>query len=159
LATLYVAAMLPICIEARRRVLEMGLEVAIMPPCFSRFAREVVRSSGGMSLLPLPHEAHAASATPTAHVHAADGTLGFVQKLAPFDAYHRCRLPPCGSETASFTACRRREDSPGGERKHQELQLIERRGDEFPQRGAQGAGLCPLVRYHGWQENLSNNGL
>jgi len=104
-----------------------------------------------------PELASAASATlarlgyRNAHVHCGDGTLG-LPDLAPFNAI-LVALPPLRSEAAPCSACRwRPHDCSCGGREHQELQLIEKRGDAFSTKMLEGCRFVPLVGYHGWQE-------
>ncbi len=87
-----------------------------------------------------------------AHVHCGDGTLG-LPELAPFDAILvAAAAPAVPKPLLAQLAEGGRMILPVGDAEHQELQLIERRGDAFPTKMLEGCRFVPLVGYHGWQE-------
>jgi protein-L-isoaspartate(D-aspartate) O-methyltransferase len=134
------------------RVLEIGTGCGYQAAVLSRLAKEV------FTIERRPELASAASATlarlaySNAHVHCGDGTLG-LPELAPFDAILvAAAAPAVPKPLLAQLAEGGRMILPVGDAEHQELQLIERRGDVFPKKMLEGCRFVPLVGYHGWQE-------
>jgi len=105
-----------------------------------------------------PELASSASATlarlgySNAHVHCGDGTLG-LPELAPFDAILvAAAAPAVPKPLLAQLAEGGRIILPVGDAEHQELQLVEKRGDTFPTKMLEGCRFVPLLGYHGWQE-------
>jgi protein-L-isoaspartate(D-aspartate) O-methyltransferase len=148
-----VAAMtLALHLQPGDRVLEIGTGCGYQAAVLSRLAKEVFTIERRSEL------ASAASATlarlgyPNAHVHCGDGTLG-LPELAPFDAILvAAAAPAVPKPLLAQLAEGGRMILPVGDAEHQELQLIERRGDAFPTKLLEGCRFVPLVGYHGWQE-------
>jgi protein-L-isoaspartate(D-aspartate) O-methyltransferase len=134
------------------RVLEIGTGCGYQAAVLSRLAKEV------FTVERRPELASAASATlarlaySNAHVHCGDGTLGLAE-LAPFDAILvAAAAPAVPKPLLAQLAEGGRMILPVGDVEHQELQLIERRGDAYPTKMLEGCRFVPLVGYHGWQE-------
>ena len=134
------------------RVLEIGTGCGYQAAVLSRLAKEV------FTIERRPELASAASAKlarlgyPNAHVHCGDGTLG-LPELAPFDAILvAAAAPAVPKPLLAQLADGGRMILPVGNAEHQELRLIEKRGDAFPTKMLEGCRFVPLVGYHGWQE-------
>ncbi len=134
------------------RVLEIGTGCGYQAAVLSRLAREV------FTIERRPELASAASAKlarlgyPNAHVHCGDGTLG-LPELSPFDAILvAAAAPAVPKPLLAQLADGGRMILPVGNAEHQELRLIEKRGDAFPTKMLEGCRFVPLVGYHGWQE-------
>jgi protein-L-isoaspartate(D-aspartate) O-methyltransferase len=134
------------------RVLEIGTGCGYHAAVLSRLAKEV------FTIERRPELASGASATlarlgySNAHVHCGDGTLG-LPELAPFDAILvAAAAPAVPKPLLAQLAEGGRIILPVGDTQHQELQLIEKRGDAFPMKMLEGCRFVPLVGYHGWQE-------
>jgi protein-L-isoaspartate(D-aspartate) O-methyltransferase len=134
------------------RVLEIGTGCGYHAAVLSRLAKEV------FTIERRPELASSASATLArlgylnAHVHCGDGTLGFPE-LAPFDAILvAAAAPAVPKPLLAQLAEGGRIILPVGGAEHQELQLIEKRGDTFPTKMLEGCRFVPLLGYHGWQE-------
>ncbi len=134
------------------RVLEIGTGCGYHAAVLSRLAKEV------FTIERRPELASSASATLTrlgysnAHVHCGDGTLG-LPELAPFDAILvAAAAPAVPKPLLAQLAEGGRIILPVGDTQHQELQLIEKRGDAFPMKMLEGCRFVPLLGYHGWQE-------
>ncbi len=148
-----VAAMtLALHLQPGDRVLEISTGCGYQAAVLSRLAKEV------FTIERRPELASAASATlarlgyPNAHVHCGDGTLG-LPELAPFDAILvAAAAPAVPKPLLAQLAEGGRMILPVGDAEHQELQLIQRFGDEFPAKMLEGCRFVPLVGYHGWQE-------
>src|SRR5216684_4696807 len=134
------------------RVLEIGTGCGYQAAVLSRLAREVftierrpeLASSASVKLARLGYS--------NAHVHCGDGTLGLAE-LAPFDAILvAAAAPAVPKPLLAQLAEGGRMILPVGDAEHQELQLIQRFGDEFPAKMLEGCRFVPLVGYHGWQE-------
>src|SRR5213080_3147334 len=116
------------------RVLEIGTGCGYQAAVLSRLAKEV------FTIERRPELASTASATLTrlgyanAHVHCGDGTLG-LPELAPFDAVLvAAAAPRVPQPLLAQLAEGGRLILPVGDAEHQELRLIEKRGDAFPHR-------------------------
>jgi protein-L-isoaspartate(D-aspartate) O-methyltransferase len=148
-----VAAMtLALHLQPGDRVLEIGTGCGYQAAVLSRLAKEV------FTIERRPELASAASAIlarlgyANAHVHCGDGTLG-LPELAPFDAILvAAAAPAVPKPLLAQLAEGGRMILPVGDAEHQELQLVERRGDAFPTKMLEGCRFVPLVGYHGWQE-------
>lgn len=134
------------------RVLEIGTGCGYQAAVLSRLVKEV------FTIERRPELASAASAKlarlgyANAHVHCGDGTLG-LPELAPFDAILvAAAAPAVPKPLLAQLAEGGRMILPVGDAEHQELQLIEKRGDAFPTKLLEGCRFVPLVGYHGWQE-------
>src|SRR5437660_8231998 len=134
------------------RVLEIGTGCGYQTAVLSRLAK------GVFSIERRPELASAASATlarlgyPNAHVHCGDGTLG-LPELAPFNAILvAAAAPAVPKPLLAQLAEGGRLILPVGGAEHQELQLIEKRGDAFPTKMLEGCRFVPLVGYHAWQK-------
>jgi protein-L-isoaspartate(D-aspartate) O-methyltransferase len=134
------------------RVLEIGTGCGYHAAVLSRLAKEV------FTIERRPELASRASATlarlgySNAHVHCGDGTLG-LPELAPFDAILvAAAAPAVPKPLLAQLAEGGRIILPVGGAEHQELQLIEKRGDTFPTKMLEGCRFVPLLGYHGWQE-------
>src|SRR5260370_5919108 len=139
-------------LQTSDRVLEIGTGCGYHAAVLSRLAAEV------FTIERRPELASGASAKlarlgySNAHVHCGDGTLG-LPELAPFDAILvAAAAPAVPKPLLSQLAEGGRMILPVGDAEHQELQLIERRGDAFPTRMLEGCRFAPLVGYHGCQE-------
>jgi len=139
-------------LQLNDRVLEIGTGCGYQAAVLSLLAKEV------FTIERRPELASAASATlarlgyPNAHVHCGDGTLG-LPEFAPFDAILvAAAAPAVPKPLLAQLAEGGRMILPVGDAEHQELQLIEKRGDAFPTRMLEGCRFVPLVGYHGWQE-------
>src|SRR5213080_115035 len=116
------------------RVLEIGTGCGYQAAVLSRLVKEV------FTIERRPELAASASATLTrlgyanAHVHCGDGTLG-LPELAPFDAVLvAAAAPRVPQPLLAQLAEGGRLILPVGDAEHQELRLIEKRGDAFPHR-------------------------
>ncbi len=148
-----VAAMtLALHLQPGDRVLEIGTGCGYQAAVLSRLAKEV------FTIERRPELASAASATlarlgyRNAHVHGGDGTLG-LPDLAPFNAILvAAAAPAVPRPLLAQLADGGRMIVPVGGAEHQELQLLEKRGDAFSTKMLEGCRFVPLVGYHGWQE-------
>jgi protein-L-isoaspartate(D-aspartate) O-methyltransferase len=134
------------------RVLEIGTGCGYQAAVLSRLAREVFTIERRPELASSASAKLARLGYPNAHVHCGDGTLG-LPELAPFDAILVAAAAPAVPEPLlAQLAEGGRMILPVGDAEHQELRLIERRGDDFPTKMLEGCRFVPLVGYHGWQE-------
>jgi protein-L-isoaspartate(D-aspartate) O-methyltransferase len=134
------------------RVLEIGAGCGYQAAVLSCLAGEV------FTIERRPELASSASTRLTrlgyanAHVHCGDGTLG-LPEFAPFDAILvAAAAPAVPKPLLAQLAEGGRMILPVGDAEHQELQLIEKRGDTFPTQMLEGCRFVPLVGHHGWQE-------
>jgi protein-L-isoaspartate(D-aspartate) O-methyltransferase len=87
------------------------------------------------------------------HVHCGDGTLG-LPEFAPFDAILvAAGAPSVPGPLLAQLAEGGRLILPVGGAEHQELQLIERNGNEFRKQQMEPCRFVPLVGHHGWKES------
>jgi len=134
------------------RVLEIGTGCGYQAAVLSRLAREVFTIERRPELASSASAKLARLGYPNAHVHCGDGTLG-LPELAPFDAILVAAAAPGVPEPLlAQLAEGGRMILPVGDAEHQELRLIERRGDDFPTKMLEGCRFVPLLGYHGWQE-------
>src|SRR5437667_7441971 len=131
------------------RVLEIGTGCGYQAALLSRLAREV------FSIERRPELASSAAAKLTqlgysnAHVHCGDGTLG-LPELAPFDAILvAAAAPAVPKPLLAQLAEGGRLILPVGGAEHQELQLIEKRGDAFPTKLPAGCPIFPRIGFDG----------
>ena len=136
------------------RGLEIGTGCGYHAAVLSRLVQEV------FTIERRPHLASGASAKlarlgySNAHVHCGDGTLGLAE-FAPFDAILvAAAAPAVPKPLLAQLAEGGRMILPVGGTEHQELRLIEKRGDAFPTKMLEGCRFVPLVGCHGWQETF-----
>ena len=134
------------------RVLEIGAGCGYQAAVLSLLVREV------FTIERLPELASSASTRLArlgyinAHVHCGDGTLG-LPEFGLFDAILvAAGAPAIPKPLLTQLAEGGRMILPVGDTVHQELQLIEKRGNAFPATMLEGCRFVPLVGYHGWQE-------
>jgi len=134
------------------RVLEIGTGCGYQAAVLSRLVKEVFTIERRPELAAAASAALARLGSPNAHVHCGDGTLG-LPELAPFDAILvAAAAPRVPQPLLAQLADGGRMILPVGDAEHQELRLIEKRGDAFPTKKLEGCRFVPLVGYHGWQE-------
>src|SRR5713226_3258667 len=134
------------------RVLEIGAGCGYQAAVLSRLAKEVFTIERRPELASSASAKLARLGYANAHVHCGDGTLG-LPELAPFDAILvAAAAPAVPKPLLAQLAEGGRMIVPVGDAEHQELQLIEKRGDAFPTKMLEGCRFVPLVGYHGWQE-------
>src|SRR5437660_11682695 len=135
------------------RVLEIGTGCGYQAAVLSHLAREVFSIERRAELASSAAAKLAQLGYSNAHVHCGDGTLG-LPELAPFDAILvAAAAPAVPKPLLAQLAEGGRLILPVGGAEHQELQLIEKRGDAFPTKMLEGCRFVPLVGYHGWQES------
>jgi len=134
------------------RVLEIGTGCGYHAAVLSRLAKEIFTIERRPELASSASAKLARLGYSNAHVHCGDGTLG-LPELAPFDAILvAAAAPAVPKPLLAQLAEGGRIILPVGGAEHQELQLIERRGDTFPTKMLEGCRFVPLLGYHGWQE-------
>jgi len=134
------------------RVLEIGAGCGYQAAVLSCLAKEVFTIERRPELASSASAKLARLGYASAHVHCGDGTLG-LPELAPFDAILvAAAAPAVPKPLLAQLAEGGRMILPVGDTQHQELRLIEKRGDAFPTRMLEGCRFVPLVGYHGWQE-------
>jgi len=134
------------------RVLEIGTGCGYHAAVISRLAKDVFTIERRPELASSASARLARLGYANAHVHCGDGTLGLLE-LAPFDAILvAAAAPAVPKPLLAQLADGGRMILPVGDTEHQELQLIERRGDAFPAKMLEGCRFVPLLGYHGWQE-------
>src|SRR6267378_4167943 len=134
------------------RVLEIGTGCGYQAAILSRLAGEVfgVERRPELALSASTHLARLGYTN--VHVHCGDGTLG-LPEFAPFDAILvAAAAPAIPQPLLAQLADGGRMIVPVGDAEHQELQLLEKRGDAFSTKMLEGCRFVPLVGYHGWQE-------
>jgi protein-L-isoaspartate(D-aspartate) O-methyltransferase len=76
-----------------------------------------------------------------------------LQEFAPFDAILVAAAAPAIPEPLlAQLAEGGRMIVPVGDVEHQELKLVEKRGESFRKSTLEGCRFVPLVGYHGWQD-------
>jgi protein-L-isoaspartate(D-aspartate) O-methyltransferase len=134
------------------RVLEIGTGCGYHAAVLSRLAKTVFTIERRPELASSASAKLARLGYSNAHVHCGDGTLG-LPELAPFDAILvAAAAPAVPKPLLAQLAEGGRIILPVGDAEHQELQLIERRGDTFPTKMLEGCRFVPLLGFHGWQE-------
>jgi protein-L-isoaspartate(D-aspartate) O-methyltransferase len=134
------------------RVLEIGTGCGYQAAVLSCLAKEVFTIERRPELASSASARLARLGYSNAHVHCGDGTLG-LPEFAPFDAILvAAAAPSVPKPLLAQLADGGRMILPVGDTEHQELQLIEKRGDAFPTKMLEGCRFVPLVGYHGWQD-------
>jgi protein-L-isoaspartate(D-aspartate) O-methyltransferase len=134
------------------RVLEIGTGCGYQAAVLSCLAKEVFTIERRAELASSASAKLARLGYSNAHVHCGDGTLG-LPEFAPFDAILvAAAAPAVPKPLLAQLADGGRMILPVGDTEHQELQLIEKRGDAFPTKMLEGCRFVPLVGYHGWQD-------
>jgi protein-L-isoaspartate(D-aspartate) O-methyltransferase len=134
------------------RVLEIGTGCGYQAAVLSRLAGEVFTIERRPELASSASAKLARLGYSNVHVHCGDGTLG-LPEFAPFDAILvAAAAPAVPKPLLAQLAEGGRMILPLGVAEHQELQLIEKRGDAFSTKMLEGCRFVPLVGYHGWQE-------
>ena len=150
----YIVAAMTAALHLRStdRVLEIGTGCGYQAAILSCLAREVFTIERRPELASSASVRLARLAYSNAHVHCGDGTLG-LSEFAPFHAILvAAAAPAVPKPLLAQLAEGGRMILPVGDAEHQELQLIEKRGDAFPTKMLEGCQFVPLVGYHGWQE-------
>ncbi len=139
-------------LQPGERVLEIGTGCGYQAAVLSRLAKEVFTIERRPELASSASAKLARLGYSNAHVHCGDGTLG-LPELAPFDAILvAAAAPAVPKPLLAQLAEGGRIILPVGDAEHQELRLIEKRGDTFPTKMLEGCRFVPLLGYHGWQE-------
>jgi protein-L-isoaspartate(D-aspartate) O-methyltransferase len=134
------------------RVLEIGSGCGYHAAVLSRLAKEVFTIERRHELASCASAKLARLDYSNAHVHCGDGTLG-LPELAPFDAILvAAAAPAVPKPLLAQLAEGGRIILPVGGSEHQELQLIEKRGDTFPTKMLEGCRFVPLLGHYGWQD-------
>jgi protein-L-isoaspartate(D-aspartate) O-methyltransferase len=135
------------------RVLEIGTGCGYQAAVLSRVAREVLSVECRPGLAASAAQRLARLGFSTVHVHCGDGTLG-LPEFAPFDAILvAAGAPAVPAPLLAQLAEGGRLILPVGGAEHQELQLIERNGNEFRRLQMEFCRFVPLVGHHGWKES------
>jgi protein-L-isoaspartate(D-aspartate) O-methyltransferase len=139
-------------LQSGDRVLEIGTGCGYQAAVLSCLTKEVFTIERRPELASSASAKLARLGYSNAHVHCGDGTLG-LPEFAPFDAILvAAAAPAVPKPLLAQLADGGRMILPVGGTEHQELQLIEKRGDTFPTRMLEGCRFVPLVGYHGWQD-------
>jgi protein-L-isoaspartate(D-aspartate) O-methyltransferase len=134
------------------RVLEIGTGCGYHAAVLSRLAKEIFTIERRPELASTASARLARLGYANAHVHCGDGTLG-LPEFAPFDVILvAAAAPAVPKPLLAQLAEGGRMILPVGNTEHQELRLIEKRGDAFPTKMLEGCRFVPLVGYHGWQD-------
>jgi len=134
------------------RVLEIGTGCGYQAAVLACLTKEVFTIERRAELASSASARLARFGYANAHVHCGDGTLG-LPEFAPFDAILvAAAAPDVPKPLLTQLAEGGRMILPVGDTEHQELQLIEKRGDTFPTKMLEGCRFVPLVGYHGWQK-------
>lgn len=134
------------------RVLEVGTGCGYQAAVLSLVAKEVFGVERRAELALSASKRLARLGYGNVHVHCGDGTLGLTE-FAPFDAILVAAGAPAVPEPLLTQLSEGgRMILPVGDAEHQELQLIEKRGNGLHKSALEGCRFVPLVGYHGWQE-------
>ena len=134
------------------RVLEVGTGCGYQSAVLSRLAKEVFTVERRPELAWSSSERLARLGYLGVHVHCGDGTLG-LPEFAPFDAILVAAAAPAFPQPLlAQLAEAGRIILPVGDADHQELQLLEKRGNALRKSILEGCRFVPLVGYYGWQE-------
>jgi protein-L-isoaspartate(D-aspartate) O-methyltransferase len=134
------------------RVLEIGTGCGYQAAILSCLAKEVFTVERRPELALSASERLAHLGYGNVHVHCGDGTLG-LPDFAPFEAILvAAAAPAVPAPLLAQLGERGRIILPIGEVDHQELQLIEKRGNALRKSVLEGCRFVPLVGYYGWQE-------
>jgi protein-L-isoaspartate(D-aspartate) O-methyltransferase len=150
----YIVAAMTAALQLRPsdRVLEIGTGCGYQAAVLSRLAKEVFTIERRPELASAASEKLLQFGYANAHVHCGDGTFGLAE-FAPFDAILvAAAAPAVPKPLLAQLAEGGRMILPVGDAEHQELQLVEKRGDAFPTKMLEGCRFVPLVGYYGWQE-------
>jgi protein-L-isoaspartate(D-aspartate) O-methyltransferase len=150
----YIVAAMTVAIHLLpgERVLEIGTGCGYQAAVLSRLAKEVFSVERRPELALSASERLARLGFSNVHVHCGDGTLG-LPEFAPFDAILVAAAAPAVPEPLLAQLSEGgRIILPVGDTEHQELNLLEKRGDALRKSTLEGCRFVPLVGYHGWQE-------
>jgi protein-L-isoaspartate(D-aspartate) O-methyltransferase len=150
----YIVAAMTAALRVRpdERVLEIGTGCGYQAAVFSQLAKEVFSVERQPELALSASERLARLGYANVHVHCGDGTLG-LQEFAPFDAILvAAAAPAIPDPLLAQLGEGGRMIIPVGGTEHQELQLIEKRGNSLHKSVLEGCRFVPLVGCHGWQE-------
>jgi len=140
-------------LDGTERVLEIGTGCGYQAAVLSRVARAVFSVECRPSLAASATERLTRLGFPNVHVHCGDGTFG-LPEFAPFDAILvAAGAPAVPAPLLAQLAEGGRLILPVGGAEHQELQLIERRGNEYRKLLMEPCRFVPLVGQHGWRES------
>ena len=139
-------------LQPHDRVLEIGTGCGYQAAVLSRLAKEVFTVERRPELALSASKRLARLGYANVHVHCGDGTLG-LPEFAPFDAILVAAAAPAVPQPLlAQLAEGGRIILPIGDADHQELRLMEKRGNKFLKSTLEGCRFVPLVGYHGWQE-------
>jgi protein-L-isoaspartate(D-aspartate) O-methyltransferase len=150
----YIVAAMTVALrlQPNDRVLEIGTGCGYQAAVLARLTKEVFTIERRPELASGASTRLARLGYANAHVHCGDGTLG-LPEFAPFDAILvAAAAPAVPKPLLAQLAEGGRMILPVGDADHQELQLIEKHGDNFPARMLEGCRFVPLVGHYGWQE-------
>jgi protein-L-isoaspartate(D-aspartate) O-methyltransferase len=134
------------------RVLEIGTGSGYQAAVLAEIAREVITVERKSDLAAEALRRLQSLGYQNVTVVVADGTLGFAE-AAPYDGI----LVTAGAPNAPAALKKQLADGarlvvPVGTRLAQELQIIERRGDQFVEDRREGCVFVPLVGEEGWED-------
>ena len=139
-------------LQPHDRVLEVGTGCGYQAAVLSRLAKEIFTVERRPELALSASKRLARLGYANVHVHCGDGTLG-LPEFAPFDAILVAAAAPAVPQPLlAQLAEGGRIILPIGDAEHQELRLMEKRGNKFLKSTLEGCRFVPLVGYHGWQE-------
>jgi protein-L-isoaspartate(D-aspartate) O-methyltransferase len=139
-------------IQPSDRVLEIGTGCGYQAAVLARLGKEVFTIERRPELASCASERLERLGYANVHVHCGDGSFGLAE-FSPFDAILvAAAAPTVPQPLLAQLAERGRMILPVGDAEHQELQLVEKRGDAFPTKLLEGCRFVPLVGYYGWQE-------
>ena len=153
----YIVAAMTAALRLRpsERVLEIGTGCGYQAAVLAQLAKEVFSVERRPELALAASERLARLGYVNVHVHCGDGTLG-LPGFAPFSAILVAAAAPAVPEPLlAQLAEGGRMILPVGDTEHQELQLIEKRGNALHKSALEGCRFVPLVGYHGWPEPSS----
>ena len=134
------------------RMLEIGTGCGYQAAILSRLAKEIFTVERRPELALSASKRLARLGYANVHVHCGDGTLG-LPEFAPFDAILVAAAAPAVPQPLlAQLAEGGRIILPIGDAEHQELRLMEKRGNKFLNSTLEGCRFVPLVGYYGWQE-------
>lgn len=148
-----VAAMTAVLhLHSGERVLEIGTGCGYQAAVLSRLVKEVHTIECRAELASASKERLARLGYANVQVHFGDGTLG-LPEYAPFDAILIAAAAPAVPPPllAQLSDCGRA-ILPMGGTEHQELHLMERRGNEFIVTKLEACRFVPLIGYYGVQD-------
>jgi len=140
-------------LDGTERVLEIGTGCGYQAAVLARAARAVFSVECRPGLAAAATERLARLGFPNVHVHCGDGTFG-LPELAPFNAILvAAGAPAVPAPLLAQLAEGGRLILPVGGAEHQELQLIERSGNEYRKLLMEPCRFVPLVGQHGWKDS------